>query len=374
MRYLFYFVHPAKFHLFRRTINELKNLGHQVDICINAKDMLEDLVKSEGWEYTCLFPNGRRIKGLHTYLNAIVNSLVTIYRLAKFTYSRKRYDLYITDDLLTILGRIKNIPTFMFTDDDLSAVPETSVLLSTAKYVLCPNVIDIERYGKKKIGFDGYKALGHLHPNTFTYKPELLLPELQNDEKLFFIRCVSATSTHDVGKKGMDDELLHKIIDRLKDKGRIMISAQREIPTSLRKYVLNIDKKQVAQYMKRATMFIGDSNSMCYESAVLGIPAIEVDEWYSDFTSFAELNEKYGLMFGYSPKDRENVFNKIDEIIENTESDKDYYLKKQEFLLSEKVDLSAFMINLFGEFPGSIKTLMNDPSFQKSFTTTVNPE
>ena len=41
-RFLFYFVHPAKFHLFRSTINNLKNKGYDVDIIITGRDILEE--------------------------------------------------------------------------------------------------------------------------------------------------------------------------------------------------------------------------------------------------------------------------------------------------------------------------------------------
>ena len=60
MRVLFYIVHPAKYHLFRIVINELMK-DFYVDIVINSKDVLEELVKNEGWGYTNLFPKGRNV-------------------------------------------------------------------------------------------------------------------------------------------------------------------------------------------------------------------------------------------------------------------------------------------------------------------------
>ncbi len=59
-RYLFYLVHPAKFHFHKVQINTLKANGHTVDIVINTKDILEDLVKEEGWEYTNIFQRAER--------------------------------------------------------------------------------------------------------------------------------------------------------------------------------------------------------------------------------------------------------------------------------------------------------------------------
>ncbi len=365
-RYLFYFGHPAKFHQFRRTINELKARGDFVDICINTKDMLEDLVKEEGWEYTNLFPNGRRIKGLHTYINAAVNSFITIYKLLKYI-SGKKYDLFITSDFLTFVGRIKSTPTLYFTDDDISAVPESSILIFSANYVVAPNISDLWKFNYKKIGYDGYKSMAHLHTNTFVPN-KAILPDIYTDGKpLFFIRCVSVTSTHDVGKRGLGDDTLIQIVKKLSECGNIIINTQREIPEILRKYILPIDKRNVAQYIYNATLFLGDSNSMCYEAAVLGTPAIEIDDWFGDFTQYHELHNKYNLMFGYKSDNFHEIITKIDEILNNIKDDKLYYKKKRDILMQEKIDLSEFMIWLIKNYPESIKEYFQNPLIQRRF-------
>ena len=75
MNILFFLVHPAKFHFHRVQVNELISRGHNVDILITNKDILEELVKEEGWEYTNIFPEGRKIPGLHVYLGALLSLL-----------------------------------------------------------------------------------------------------------------------------------------------------------------------------------------------------------------------------------------------------------------------------------------------------------
>ena len=60
MRFLFYMGHPAHFHLFRPAIGILKSGGHGVKILIKKKDVLEDLVRSTGWDYVNINPRGRR--------------------------------------------------------------------------------------------------------------------------------------------------------------------------------------------------------------------------------------------------------------------------------------------------------------------------
>lgn len=119
--FLFYLVHPAKFQFHKVQINKLEK-GHKVDIVINTKDILEELVIEEGWEYTNIFPETRKIKGVHVYIAAVISIFKTVYRLWKYTRGKK-YDLFI-GDLTTILGRLKKVPSLYPTDDVLAVVPK----------------------------------------------------------------------------------------------------------------------------------------------------------------------------------------------------------------------------------------------------------
>lgn len=365
-RYLFYFIHPAKFHAFRIVINTLKRDGHQVDVAIISKDIVEELVSAEGWEYVNIFPEGRRIKGLHTYLNAGVNLIRTIYRLLK-QLKGKKYDLIITDDLVTIAARFKRIPTIFFTDDDLKAVPESVILIASANYVLCPSVAYMGRYAYKKIGYNGLKSLAHLHPNHFVPDRSKLHESVRDEfQKFFFIRCVSATSTHDVGKKGMTDNILRLIVNILESHGTVVINSQRELPNELKRFELEFDRNDVAHYLAYAHIFISDSTTMCAEACILGTPAIEVDDWYSDFEQYKLLNGKYELLHGFTSKEVDRILEKILEMIGNKDLSIENRLRRDRFL-SDHIDLSEFMIWLFKYFPQSAMEYFSDPSIQNRF-------
>ena len=58
---LFFLVHPAKFHFHKVQINKLILNGNKVDVLITNKDVLEELVIEEGWNYTNLFTEGRKL-------------------------------------------------------------------------------------------------------------------------------------------------------------------------------------------------------------------------------------------------------------------------------------------------------------------------
>lgn len=44
-------VHPAKYNFHRVPINNLLKKGHEVEVLIQKKDVLTELVKSEKWRY-----------------------------------------------------------------------------------------------------------------------------------------------------------------------------------------------------------------------------------------------------------------------------------------------------------------------------------
>ncbi len=363
-RFLFYLVHPAKFQFHKVQINELLYRGHDVDVVINTKDILEDLVKEEGWAYKNIFPKSRKIKGVHVYIAAVISIFLTVYRLWKFTRGKK-YDLFI-GDLLTILGRLKRVPSLYPTDDVLAAVPEQAIFFKTVNYIVAPTITDIGKYKTKKIAYKGYKALAHLHPNHF--KPDItrLSPELQNNEPYFIIRCTGFFATHDLNKSGISDDVLFKLVEILKDHGKVFISSERNLPPSLEKYKLKIKKTDISHYIKYATMFIGDSTTMSTEAAVLGTPAVEFDEYFYEIEQMIELEKKYNLIHCFRTYEKEAFLNKIKELLLIKELKKEYSIRRDK-LLSETIDVSSFLIWLFEQFPKSLNEYLNNHDVQDQF-------
>jgi predicted glycosyltransferase len=357
MRFLFYIVHPAKYQFHKVQINALKAKGHKVDIVINTKDILEDLIKEEGWEYTNIFPKSRKIKGVHVYVAAIISVFLTVYRLWKYTRGKK-YDVFV-GDLLSILGRVKGVTSFIHTDDVLAAVPEQAIFLKTINYVISPEITDIGKYKTKKIAYKGYKALAHLHPNHFTPDVNILSPELRW-KPYFLIRCTGFGATHDIGKTGVSDEILNKLIPILEPHGQILITSERELPDNLKKYSLKIRKNDITHYINYAQIFIGDSTTMCTEAAVLGTPTVEFDEYFYEIEQMLEIEKKYQLIHCFRTNQTKEFLKKITELL-NTEDLKSIYSERRKQLLNNSIDVSSFLIWLFENNPDSVKEY-----FQKS--------
>ena len=347
-RFLFFFVHPSKYHLFRYTINYLLNSGHHVDIAIIKKDVLEELVKQEGWKYTNIFPEGRRSKSknsLAILIVTLINFIKTVWRLKKLTQGKK-YDIYITDDCLTVIGFFRKVTTYMFIDDDLNAVKENAVLYIFATKILSPQSTDLGRFNKKKIPVKGYKELAYLHPDYFR-PDESVIKEFNPDFKNYIIlRLVSLTASHDANKRGLSDTEVLKIINLLKEKYLIFISAERSLKPEFEKYRLAIKPELISNIISYAQLLITDSQTMTSEAAVLGTPSVRYNDFVGRINCMDEKEFKYGLTFGFKTNEYDKMLLKISELLEMPDLKKEWQDRRRK-MLAEMEDINQVMIKLF---------------------------
>jgi predicted glycosyltransferase len=363
-RYLFYLEHPAKVHFHKIQINHLLKNGHHVDVLINTKDILEDLVKEEGWKYTNLFPKTRKIKGVHVYIAAFINLFTSIYKVFRYTWGKK-YDLMV-GDVLVHIGWLRRIPNIYATDDVLDAVPEQIVFFLPAKHILAPKITDLGRFMNKKIPYYGYKALAHLHPNHFMPDRSKLSNDLSHNEKFFLIRCTGFGATHDINKKGIHNDLLTNMVNLLEPFGRVLITSERELPDHLEKHLIKIKKSDISHYIAFAHIFIGDSTTMSTEAAVLGTPSIEFDDYFHEIEQMIELEQKYQLIHCFRTFEEEKFLQKITELTK-TSNLKEIYSERRQKLINDTIDVSAFLIWLFENYPTSYQEFKNNPDIQKQF-------
>lgn len=337
-RFLFFFVHPAKFHLFKITINFLIKNGNTVDILIVKKDVLEDLVKREKWNYYNILPNGRR--SAIPIVGTIIFAIKTIFKIEKYLY-KKKYDMFITDDLLVISGFFRNINTLFFQDDDLSAVPENSILLLFAKNVVAPNCTNLGKFNKNKIGYNGNHEWAYLSPKVFKPNFKEIKKIVKKNEKYFIIRLVSLTASHDLNKKGISDENAKQIIKILEPHGRIFINSERELKPEFEKYRVNLKPHLIHHFLFFAHILISDSQTMTSEAAMLGVPSLR----YNDFVgriSYIERSEKeYGLTYGFKTLEFKLLIKKLLALL-NEEHLKEKWLMKRKKIERDFDDVNHF--------------------------------
>lgn len=352
MRILFFIVHPAKFRMFRDCINILKSKGHTVDWAIVTKDTLEEFTKNEGWEYTNIFPEGRRIKGIPILLATAINMLRTLFRLFKLTKGKK-YDLFVSSDILSFVGWIKRIPTLIFQDDDWKIVKEYGLIWLFSTKVVSPESCDLGPFNYKKLSYKGGHKWAYTNPKYF--KPNQNIVKSFNPElkPYSLIRLVSMSASHDRDKKGLSDENVKTLISKLSEKGLVYIISERELIPEFEKYRLNLRPIDHLHAMYYAQIFVGDSQSMVSEAGLLGTPAIRCNDFAGKIGYLLE-EESYGLNFSFKPEDFEKMLEKIDEVFNFNDIKKEWRNRVNKYA-NEHIDSTQFYVDLIESYDRSKK-------------------
>ncbi len=219
-----YFVlnHPAHYHLFKFTIKELFRRGHNCEIFIRPKDVLKQLVDIDNVEYHILPEVSRDYYSIRN--SAVLGLIKKDIELSKHIIKRKP-DLMIGSDwAITNVGRLFNIPSLVFIEDDTIATPENKIFYPLAKNLVLPDCCDVGMWQKKRVSYAGYHELAYLHPNRLKDGNNIVKKHLGNNKPYIIIRLVRLTASHDIGKQGLGLNILNQIIKKLNNEFQILIS------------------------------------------------------------------------------------------------------------------------------------------------------
>ena len=81
MKIIIYLGHPAQFHFFKNIISKLIDNGHKVKILIKTKDVLENLVQLNNFEYQ----NIQFIPRKNNKFSILIASLIRTYKVLKIS-------------------------------------------------------------------------------------------------------------------------------------------------------------------------------------------------------------------------------------------------------------------------------------------------
>jgi predicted glycosyltransferase len=328
MKVLFYFVHPSKFHLFKNTFEKLDQLKIEYDIVIINKDVLSDLLVNSGYSFIDIFPNGRS-KKLPFFINAPINLFLTLIKLYRIT-RRKKYNLFISDDVISFIGKLTKTPTITFTDNDLKTIPKLKMIFKLSDYILAPTSTNLDEFESKKIGFKGPKAIAHLHPKYFIKNLSILEKYSIDNRKICIVRVAKLNASHDlIGNPGITDAHLETIINLIPKDYQLIISTERILIPDHQKYVLPILPDDFTHILAHAHFYIGDSTTMGIEAAVLGVPNIIINKVAENLGILKEMRDVNQISVFYS--NFTDAKEKFIEMINNPSLKSEFNIKMEEF-------------------------------------------
>jgi predicted glycosyltransferase len=363
MKYLFYFGHPAHFHLFKNVITRLKINGHTNYILIKKKDVLENLVKKSGNQYVNILPRGRKD---NTF--AIASGLL-IRDARVFAFCLKnRPDIMIgTSAEITHIGRLLKIPSINVNEDDVDAVSLFAKLgYPWADTILVPECCRTGKWHHKTVNYRGYHELAYLHPKCFVPNKEIISSAMDVKRPYFVIRFAKLTAYHDKGKTGITGNVAQKLIKLIKPNGNIYITSERRLEPEFEKYRITIDPSDIHHALYYAKMFIGDSQTMTAESAVLGTPAIRFNDFVGKLGYLEELELQHGLTYGINASEPDKLYQKIDELL-NICNLKEEWERRRQKMLRQKIDVAEFLVWFLENYPTSRHIMKTNPDYQNNF-------
>ena len=361
MPILFEINHPGHVHLFRNLATELVNRGASVHFLIKSDPVIEHLAEYYGLSFTKM---GKKGKGLlFKYLFQFRFLLKTIH-LARKMKAKLGLGVSMT---LPLVSKFSAMHSISFDDDDMTATPVFAKYANKANIVLTPTALAFEKRGDHHFNYPGYHELAYLHPKRFTPNPDIWETlGLKPGTPFFILRFNSFAAHHDLGEKGMSFEQKIKLVEHLKEYGKLFISTEGEIDPAFKAFKLKCSSEQMHSVLAFATLYVGESQTMTSEAAVLGTPALKCNTFAGRLSIPNELENIYGLCYSYLPEDFEKLLKQTDELLQMPDLRKKWQ-SKREMMLKDKIDVTAFWVWFVENYPSSVETMKTEPDYGKRF-------
>lgn len=363
MKILVYLGHPAHFYNYRNVIPRLKEEGHQVEILIKKKDVLQELLDNAGIPYHNILKEGRR----DSKLGILWGTLKRAWRLNAFCRQFHPDILTGTSVENSWIGKLRHISVININEDDADVVPKYAKLsYPWATEILTPVVCDNGKWNDKSVKYDSYHELAYLHPNHFTPSRGIVEQYFSTETPYFLIRFAKLKAHHDTGIKGISTEIARRLIEILKPHGRVYISSERPLEPEFEPYRIHIRPIDMHHVMAFADLYIGDSQTMAAEAGVLGVPFVRFNDFVGRIGYLKELEEKYQLGFGIKTNQVDELYRTVQELLALSDR-RDVFQGRRQRMLSEKIDLAKFLTWFIGTYPQSKETFRENPEIQKQF-------
>ena len=354
--------HPAHVHNYRNLAKDLETKGHEVFWTVKDIDVAKRLLSYYGFNYTIL-PKKSDNLAAKVWKQFLYDAI-----LLRFCIQKKIDFAIGTSVSVAHVSRVSRVKSVVFDDDDDEVQPlVTKYVNPYADFLFSPSALAGKRRKSDTIYYPGYHELAYLHPKQFTPDPGTLTElGISPGEPFFIMRFNVFKAHHDVGVKGLSLDQKLKLIEILKPIGRVFITTEREIEPELKDYQLKVAPEKMHSLMSFATMFIGDSQTMTSEAAILGTPAIKCNSFAGRLSVPNELESRYNLCYSFLPQDFNLMLEKIKELISIPDLKIEWKIRKEN-MLKEKVDVTAFWVWFIENYPESASVLKENPSYPEVF-------
>ena len=343
--------HPSHVHYFKNFIRTMQKRGHKFLVTARDKEVTFDLLRKYGIRFVNRGAGGKRLVSKLLYL---MKADIILYRQSL----RFKPDFFLSfGSPYAAHASMASGKTHIAFDDTEHAKYEHMLYYPFTDHIFTPSCY-LKKVGNKQIKFNGFMELAYLQPKVFKPNP-LILEELgvKKYEKYVILRFVSWQASHDIGQNGLSLEMKKRAVKEFSKYAKIFISAENDVPTELKQYKIKITPEKMHDVLYYATMYFGEGGTMSTECAILGTPNILINPLAKKVGVHRELRDKYGLKYYFDNFD--DAVKKATILLSNSGTNLSW-IKKRDKMLSEKIDVNAFMVWIFEKYPDSIKQIKND--------------
>jgi uncharacterized protein len=292
MRFLFELAHPKHYYQFRAVMNLLEQEGHQVKVLARDKDVLLKILEEEGKDY---FIYGRHGKSLAAKVMVVPALLWTYYT----TVRRFRPDWVISkaSPYAALVRYVHRFRTCITPDSEVVSLTNRFVA-PRADLVITPRSFTV-KFGRNHRFINGFFEDCYLHPTQFEPDQRIFFNlGLNKGDTYFLLRFISWNANHDLNQFGFTAEEKIKLVAMLSPYGKVYISSEGQLPDSLKRYQIKIPASSMHSALHYAALYIGDSQTMATEAALLGTPSIRHNSFVGpkDMSNFIVLENEFGLL------------------------------------------------------------------------------
>ena len=310
MRLLFDVNHPVQAHLLRPVVEHFRARGDECRLVARDKDVTLGLLRSFGLEASVPAGVGRGPLG------ALRELLVREWRLRALARAFRPAVIAGTSVHAGRVGRHVGAVSVVINDDDAAAVPLFARLAyPSADWIVTPECLRHEGHGPRQLTYPGNQQLFYLHPARFAPDPgvraELGLPP---GAPFALLRLSALQAHHDRGVRGFSAALVEAVRVRLPRHWRLFVSSEKALPPALQPLELRLPAERLHHALAAAEVLLGDSQSTTAEAAVLGTPALRLNDFVGRISYLAEL-ERRGLAFGFRPGQEPDLLARLEALL-----------------------------------------------------------
>jgi uncharacterized protein len=217
-------------------------------------------------------------------------------------------------------GCLTRTPVIYDTDDGHVAGLLFSVAGPLASMISSPTATE-RSYGKRHRKYRAYKELFYLHPSRFQPDPSIRgSMGVADDERLFLLRLTGFTASHDARHAGLSSEQVNVVIAKLQAAGRVIISSERDLPPALDRFRIRTPPERFHHVLAACDLVVGDSQTVCSEAAVVGVPSLRLNSWAGHHPYQVELEERWGLTKAFALDDEVLFLAEMDRLLANLDA------------------------------------------------------